>query len=118
MHTGQLFALQVGVLATHEPPEHTGVVPEQLWHSTPPLPHVAVDWPPTQLPSLQQPPQLDVEHAGAASGAASCTPPPPPASGVVEVTSGVSPPSTSAPPSRSSPEPSSVVKPSSPVSSV
>src|SRR5580698_9033174 len=92
--------VQVGALAsigsaTQAPAEHTGVEPEQPLQAVPPVPHVAVDWPPRQLPLLQQPPQFEVEHTGAASGAASCTPPP--SSGVVEVPSGVSSPSTGSP---------------------
>ena len=81
--SGHELTLHVGALAsigsaTHVlvEVEHTGVEPEQLWHATPPLPHVAVDMPPTHCPSLQQPPQFDVEHTGAASGAASCPPAP------------------------------------------
>src|SRR5882672_891014 len=49
----------------------------QLTHVTPPVPHVAVDWPPTQLPLVsQQPPQwLELEPHTGLPASASWAPP-------------------------------------------
>jgi hypothetical protein len=105
---GHELALQA---ATHEPPEHTDVEPEQLLHVTPPVPHVVVDAVVTQVPPLQQPLQFDSEHVGPAS-----CPPPPPESWVTAESSVVLDASDGSPPS-SPAVASSLVGPSSLVSS-
>jgi hypothetical protein len=49
----------------HAPPLHTRPVDEQSMQLAPPVPHVAVDCPPTHCPAvLQHPLQLPLLHCG------------------------------------------------------